>query len=145
MSRERYNRWQGLAIGQMSVAVALISGLSLAGLGAGLTLVQSDTFVRGLTFRRGFAGSMIALLLAALLSWSSVVTRTLDFRLTARKVRKDNDPAYKRSLTFLWIGPRGYGRLTWFLFWSACLGFATGLVLLVVSVALRYSSAFGFS
>jgi hypothetical protein len=101
--------------------------------------------MKGLTFKCGFAGSMLALLLAAVLSCSSVVTRALDFRLTARKVRKDNNPEYNRPLTILGIGPNGFGRFTWFLFWSACLAFATGLLLLAIAVAHRYASAFASS
>lgn len=45
MSDNRYNRWQGLAIAQFSVAVALISALSIAGMGAGLSLLQKDDFM----------------------------------------------------------------------------------------------------
>lgn len=45
MSDTPFNRWQGLAMAQLSVAVALISGLSVAGLGAGLLLLQNDKFV----------------------------------------------------------------------------------------------------
>lgn len=39
MVDDRYNRWQGLGIAQLSVAVALISGLSVAGLSKGNSLM----------------------------------------------------------------------------------------------------------
>jgi len=45
MTDIRYNRWQGLAITQFSVAVALISGLSVASLGIGLSLLQNKEFM----------------------------------------------------------------------------------------------------
>lgn len=44
MSDNRFNRWQGLAIAQLAVAIALVSGLSVAGMGAGLSLLQKRQF-----------------------------------------------------------------------------------------------------
>src|SRR3972149_3211128 len=101
MADDRYNRWQGLGIAQLTVAVALISGLSVAGLGVGLMLLQHEKFVFLLSasFKCVFASALLLLFVAALLSCGAVVTRLLDFRLTARKVRKDTKPNYDRPLT----------------------------------------------
>ena len=99
MADDRYNRWQGLGIAQLSVAVALISGLSVAGLGVGLVLLQNQKFLLSAPFKFIFAASLLLLFLAALLSCVAVITRLLDFRLTARKVRKDAKPDYKKPLT----------------------------------------------
>jgi len=112
MGDERYNRWQGLAIAQLTVAVALISGLSVAGLGVGLSLLQSEKPLASAPSRCAFAVSMLLLLLAALLSCGAVITRLLDFRLTARKVRSDKNPEYKRPLTIFWLGPDTWGQKT---------------------------------
>lgn len=56
MADDRYNRWQGLGIAQLSVAVALISGLSVAGLGVGLVLLQNKEFLLSAPFK-GYRGS----------------------------------------------------------------------------------------
>lgn len=40
----RYVRWQGLAMAQLTLAVVLISGLSVAGLAAGFTLLRENPF-----------------------------------------------------------------------------------------------------
>lgn len=139
MTDTRYIRWQGLAITQFSVAVALISGLSVAGLGLGLTLLQNKEFVLSAILKPYFAASLALLLSAAFLSCGSVVTRTLDFRLTARKVRKSTKPTYDKSLTIFFVGAEGYGGATWRLFWSSCIAFTAGVFLLVVSVGSTYA------
>jgi hypothetical protein len=139
MADSRYNRWQGLAITQLSVAVALISGLSVAGLGVGFSLLQNKDFMPAALLKCAFALSLLLLLFAAFLSCGAVVTRLLDFRLTARKVRKDTHPEYGLPLTMFWFGPGAYGRATWRLFWCSCISFTLGVVLLVVSIAATYS------
>ena len=138
MTDDRYNRWQGLGIAQLSVAVALISGLSVAGLGAGLSLLQNKEFLLT-TPKCIFSASLLLLLIAALLSCRAVITRLLDFRLTARKVRKDMKPTYDKPLTIFWLGSDGYGRATWGLFCGSCLTFLLGVVLLVVSIGVAYA------
>lgn len=139
MADDRYNRWQGLGIAQLSVAVALISGLSVAGLGLGLVLLQNKEFLLSAPFKCTFAASLLLLFVAAFLSCGAVITRLLDFRLTARKVRKDTKPDYDKPLTIFWLGPDAYGRATWGLFWLSCISFTLGVVLLVVSIGATYA------
>ena len=139
MTDPRYIRWQGLAIAQFSVAVALISGLSVAGLGLGLSLLQNKEFLLPAVLRPCFAASLALLLCAAFLSCAAVVTRTLDFRLTARKVRKDTKPTYDKPLTIFRASADDYGSATWRLFWSSCVTFTLGVVLLVASVGGAYA------
>lgn len=138
MADDRYNRWQGLGIAQLSVAIALISGLSVAGLGVGLSLLQKNEFLL-VAPKCVFVASLLLLLIAVLLSCGTVITRLLDFRLTARKVRKDMKPNYDKPLTIFWLGPDGYGRATWGFFWCSCLTFLVGMVLLVVSIGVAYA------
>jgi len=140
MTDIRYNRWQGLAITQFSVAVALISGLSIASLGIGLSLLQNKEFLLPSSLKPYFAASLALLLCAAFFSCGAVVTRTLDFRLTARKVRKDAKSTYDKPLTVFWIGPDGYGRATWRLFWGSCATFTAGVILLFISVGIFYAN-----
>ena len=139
MNHNQYNRWQGLAIAQFSVAVALISGLSVAGLGAGLSLLQNEKFVLNGWWKCAFALSQLFFVIAAFLSCTAVITRLLDFRLTARKVRKDTKPNYDKPLTIFWLGEDAYGRATWGLFSTSCLLFAVGVALLIVSIVTAYA------
>jgi hypothetical protein len=138
MTDNRYTRWQGLGINQLSVAVALISGLSVAGLGAGLSLIQNDKFMPSAFFKCVFAVSLLLLLLAAFFSTSAIITRLLDFRLTARKIRKNERPDYDKPLTIFWLGPNAYGRATWGFFWSACISCMFGVLLLTLSIGTTY-------
>ncbi len=139
MSDTRFNRWQGLAIAQFSVAVALISGLSVAGLGAGLSLLQNDKFLLIGWWKCAFASSQVFFIVAAFLSCAAVITRTLDFRLTARTARKADKPDYAKSLRIFGCDSDGYGRATWRLFWPSCVSLTLGAVLLVVCIGAAYA------
>ena len=139
MSDTRFNRWQGLAIAQFSVAIALISGLSIAGLAAGLALLQNDKFALTGRWRFVFVLSQFFLLLAAFLSSAAVITRLLDFRLTARTVRKERCPDYDRPLIIFGCDSNGYGRATWRLFWPSWFSLIAGVTLLIISIAVAYS------
>ena len=113
MTDERYVRWHGLGIAQMTVAIALVSGLSVAGLGAGLSLMQSEKFVLCQPFKWLFAGSLLALLLAAFAASAAVVSRLLDFRLTARQMRQRQQPGYVKHTKMFFLNSDAYGRITW--------------------------------
>lgn len=138
MTDGRYNRWQGYTISQLSVAIALISGLSVAGLGVGFTLLQNKEFLPTAPYNFMFSRSFVLLAMAAILSCGSVITRLLDFRLTARKIRRDQNPDYRRSLTIFWLGPEFYGRATWGFFWLSCMSFIVGITMLFISIAATF-------
>jgi len=139
MTNSRYNRWQGLAIAQFSVAVALVTVFSGAALGVGLSLLQIKEFPLPPSLHLWFAGSLLLLLFAAFLSCGAVVTRTLDFRLTARTVRNVKSPACPNSLTIFGVSSDGYGHATWRLFWGSCITLFGGVVLLVVCIGNAYA------
>jgi hypothetical protein len=134
----RYNRWQGLAINQLSVAVALISGLSVSGLALALSLLQNKEFVPAGIFRSLFAYSFPTLFLAALLSSAVILSRALDFRLTARRVRKSQVPDYAKPLTIFWLGPEAFGTITWGCFWFACVALLLGVLILCATIVVTY-------
>jgi hypothetical protein len=134
-----YNRWQGLAIAQFSVAIALISALSVAGLGAGLSLLQNEKFPLTGWWKCTFMLSQLFFVIASFLSCAALITRTLDFRLTARKARKNQQADYDRPLTIFCCDSEGYGRATWRLFWPSCGALAAGAVLLILSIGVAYA------
>ena len=129
MASVRYVRWQGLAINQLSIAVGLISGLSAAGIGFGVSQLSSESNISiGLVL-----ASILFLSIAALCSAGAVVTRLLDFRLTTRKVRKDSEPDYDKPLEIFRRNKDEYGRATWRLFWAGQISFLMGFSLLAVA------------
>lgn len=136
-NRARYTRWQGLALAQFSVAIGLLSALAITGLGTGLALVQKQEFLGPLIWKRTFAVSMLLLFVAAGFSFLAVVSRTLDFRLTARVARAATS-ASPKSQTHFWLGPAAYGKVSWACFWISCLTFMSGSVALAFVVGSRY-------
>jgi hypothetical protein len=134
-----FNRWQALAINQLTVAIALISGTSIAGLSVGFSLLQNKDFCLHGGFKLCFAASLLLLLIAAFTSCFSVVTRCLDFRLTARKTRKNAQSSFDRPLTIWGADATRYGKLTWILFWTSLSTEFIGTVFLVVSITVFYS------
>ncbi|MES2311257.1 MAG: hypothetical protein V4566_03085 [Pseudomonadota bacterium] len=133
MADEKFSRWQGLAITQLSVAVALVSGLSVAGLGAGLALLQRPEFAFAGLFKLLFFASQFLLVIAAFCSFATVLSRLIDFRLTARRVRG------KPPLKLLGSDPDPFSACTWWLFWVGCACFFVGATLLVVSIGSVYA------
>ena len=140
MADNRYNRWQALAINQLSVAVALVSGLAISSLALALSLLEHKEFAPGGLFKFLFACSFPTLFASALLSSTAIISRALDFRLTARKVRKSQVPEYARPLRIFWLGPEAYGSITWGCFWSACVALLLGVFMLSASIVAAYAN-----
>lgn len=114
---------------QFTVAIALLSALSISMLGASATIaLNSASQNLGV---HGIALGMSMLLLSAVvfLCLLSTVSRTLDFRLTARKARG------KPCSTMLGLNSNQFGNLSWLCFWSALLLFLGGGLLFAVSLA----------
>lgn len=132
MAAEKFVCWQNLAVTQLSVAVGLLSGLSIAGIGAGLALLQKQDFSLAGPFKAAFAISLLLLVVTAFCSCGAILTRLVDFRLTARKARG------KSPLTIFHRESDEYGHATWRLFWVSCTCFLIGASILVASVASVY-------
>lgn len=90
MGNERFVRWQGQTISQLSTALALFSGLSVGGLGFLLSLLRDASFKPTGILAVLFLLAFLSLLVASISSCAAVVTRLLDFRLTAQKLRNMN-------------------------------------------------------
>lgn len=136
-NRTRYTRWQALALAQFSVAIGLISALAITGLGTGLSLVQNREYMCALSWKRTFLASLLLLSVAAGFSVFTVVSRTLDFRLTARVARAATSASAK-SPTFLGMGPAAFGEVSWACFWTSCLTLLAGSSALAFSIASTY-------
>lgn len=134
-SKLRYVRWQGMAIAQFTIAIALVSTLSVAELGAGLQLLLQSGFGRHGDCTLAFVLSVFLLMLAVGLCLLATISRALDFRLTARKVRGRLD------LKLFALNKGQYGRISWLAFWMGLLVFVFGSFLFVLSVAWHFARA----
>ena len=132
---ERFVRWQGHTMAQMSVVLALLGTLSVGGLGLCFSLLQQASFKPSGGYAAAFLLALLALFIAALSSIAATVTRLLDFRLTARKVRlgEQDEP-----LTYFGTDATGYGKATWRLFWCTAISLCSAVLLLSIAVAKVY-------
>lgn len=126
----RYVRWQGIAMAQFTIAIALLSALSVSMLGASLVLILHEKFPSPGAHGLALGLSMLLLMAVVLLCLFATVSRTLDFRLTARKVRG------KRCLLMFGISSEQFGRISWLCFWTAILLFLGGGLLFATSCGL---------
>lgn len=129
-------RWQGQTIKQLSTAFTVVSGLSLGGLGLCLSLLQKDTFSPKGCYAISFLVAIGCFILASAFSIGAIITRLLDFRLTAQKVRKGE---IEEPLTYFGSDANDYSKATWRLFWLMVVCFSTavaGTVIVIVHVYL---------
>ncbi len=144
MSNDRFIRWQAQTIGQLSTALSLFSGLSVAGLGFLFSLVRESSFNPSGLFAALFIIALLSFLIASLAGSAAVITRLLDFRLTAQKTRKTTE----EPLTLFCTDASGYGRATWRLFWALIIFFVIGVLLSSIVLSSIYLcrtfSAIGF-
>ncbi|HAI94125.1 MAG TPA: hypothetical protein DCM36_05225 [Xanthomonadaceae bacterium] len=121
---------------QFTVAIALISTLSIAAINAGLSLLKIQPVMNIGAHSLCFAISLFLFVLAILLALLATVSRALDFRLTAHKVRGQKD------ITMFGLDDKQYGRISWCLFWSALLALLLGGFLFVLSVCTAFFTQF---
>jgi hypothetical protein len=133
----RFSRWQGRAIDQLTVAIGLISGWSAALLALGVSLLKDGCFQPRPCARAVLIVTMGVLSFSALLGGLAVVCRLIDFRLTMRKVRKQQYPEYDKPLRIFGFDDDAYGKLTWGLFWTSAVSFALASMTFLVNVG-RY-------
>ena len=139
MSNSRYNRWQGLALTQFSVSIALVSGLSVSGIGVALSQRNHVAVLEShIPIRLMLLFAVIAFLCAILLSLSATISRTLDFRLTARKVRSESDKNYSKPLIILGCNSDDFGKITWRFFWGSLIFFAIATLVSALYLGLLF-------
>lgn len=131
---QRFSRWQGRAIDQLTLAIGLISGWSAALLALGVSLLKDWCFHPTPCARTVLIVAMSILTGSALLAGLAVVSRLLDFRLTMRNVRKQEHPDYDKPLRILTLDAEAYGQITWGLFWISLISFAFASMAFVVTV-----------
>lgn len=132
---ERFIRWQGNTMGQMSIVLGLFATLSVGGLGFCFSLLQHSSFKPTGWYAAAFIMTLLSFLVASLSGVAATVTRLLDFRLTARKVRC-GEP--EEPLTFFGTDASGYGKATWHLLWCTSVSLCLAVALLAIVCAKLY-------
>ena len=139
MASERFIRWQAYTISQLTFALNLFLGLSVGLLAFVVTLLRDETFLLTGLPKLAFFLCLFALCISFISGCGAVISRLLDFRFTARKIRSDEkgDPddesgVYRYRSKYL-------GYLTWRLFWTELFSFIIGVLCLIVAVISAYS------
>jgi hypothetical protein len=138
MTNERFVRWQGQTMAQLSTTLTLILGLSVGGLGLSLSLLRQDDFNPTGVYAVLFLVTLATLFLASAAGIAALITRLVDFRLTAMKVRAGSTD---EPLTLFGTDASNYGKATWRLFWSMMVLFALSVfcfAIVISRVYLRY-------
>lgn len=139
MTNERFVRWQGPTLMQLSNALSLLSGLAIAGLGFLFSLLRDKDFSPTGIFAFLFLAALLGFFVASITGVAAAISRLLDFRLTARKIRNGD---ICEPLTFFGTDASGYGRATWRLFWALVVSFLIAIVSASIVISHVYLSAF---
>jgi hypothetical protein len=139
---DRVIRWQKQSIKQLSAAINLFSAMALAALGFSVVFLKEESFRPSTAYAAMYMSSIVCLGLAVILSTAATVTRLLDFRGTAEKVRLGKSNPTSPQIVLVGDKTKGLGRATWRLFWGLVAAFALGVTALVLSLFSVYGAAF---
>jgi hypothetical protein len=135
VTNERFVRWQANTMAQLSTALSLLLGFSVAALGFLFSLLQDKSFTPVGCYALLYLGALAAFFIASLVGIAAVVTRLLDFRLTATKVRSGS---LEEPLTMFGTSASSYGKATWRLFWVLAVSFFVGVLCASVAISRVY-------
>ena len=138
MASDKFIRWQEYRIEQLAFAQNLFLGLSVGALAFGISLVRDEGFFLSGRSKIVFGVGLAALALSIVLGCAAVVSRLLDFRSTAAKIRADEKDDAANEAGVYKNRSEVFGTLTWSLFWLELLSFVIGLVGLTVGLCSRY-------
>lgn len=140
MADTRFNRWQAYSITQLTFAINLVFGLSVGALGFAVSLLRDISFIPSRCYSILFAASLALLGISTLCGIGAVVSRLLDFRYTARKIRHVEESTDGEDAHRLEALTDTLGKATWRLFWALLTLFILGIAGLLVSVFSVYGN-----
>lgn len=132
---EKFIRWQGITITQLSYSINLILTFSVAALGFGVSLLLSEEFNPTSCQAYAYFSSLFLLLASGAFGIWCTINRLRDFRATAKICslkRKDENNSELPDLREL---TKKLGKKTWGIFWWQIGSFSVGILILVLSVA----------
>jgi len=136
--KDRFVRWQGYTISQFTFALNLFLGLAVGTLAFSVTLLKEDSFSLNSCLGNLFLGGLVFLCLSVVSGCCAVVSRLLDFRLTAQKIKDESNGAGEDVLGVYDYKTKLLGRISWRIFWVELTTFALGLTGIVVTIFGKY-------
>jgi len=127
--KERYVRWQNYRITQLSFSINLFLGFAIASLAYAINLKINNA-----------PGVIIVELFCSIYWWSAsfalgvlaMVSRLLDFRYTAIKIKEIKDEDAFNTFMVQWCG-----KITWGAFWVQLISYCVGAYQFINNVGLR--------
>lgn len=135
-------RWQSITIGQLTYAVNLILGFSVATLGFQVVLLLSDKFAPVAWQKCAFGLSLVLLFASVAFGVWVVINRLRDFRATTKAARKREEGANEDAIEPYRVLYRKLGARTWCLFWWQIGTFGFGMFFTVLSILASVSHKF---
>jgi len=132
---DAFIRWQGIAITQMTYAVNLVLGFSVAALGFAVSLLLRSDFVPVSGQKCAFAVGIFSLLVSVALGLWCVINRLRDFRETASIARQVQQGGSDSNIGQLRARSESMGILTWRLLWWQIVSFAIAVLTIVIGVS----------
>jgi hypothetical protein len=132
---EKFIRWQGRAITQLSYSINLILSFSVAAVGFGVSLLLNENYNPTLCQAYAFYTSLLLLLVSVAFGVLCTINRLRDFRATKEitniKRKDENSPELAGLREFT----NKLGNRTWGIFWWQIGTFTAGIFIMVLSVA----------
>ena len=129
--KERFVRWQRLAIDQLGFTLNFILTLTIAALGYIFALLKDKEFIPTRYARYSLILSLVSLAIAAICGMACTINRLRDVQGTARRLRKSVGAPSSRELRIM-------GKRTWKMFYTQLVTFSSGITFLAIALLLTY-------
>jgi len=131
VNKERFIRWQRLALDQLGFTLNFVLTLTIAALGYIFALLKDKEFLPPHFAKCSLILSLVSLAIAAICGMWCTINRLRDVQGTARRIRKTAGAPSSREL-------RVMGKRTWKLFYTQLWTFSLGIAFLGTAVLLTY-------
>lgn len=128
-------RWQSITIAQLTYAVNLVLGFSIAALAFQVTSLLNENLNPASWQKCAFSLSLLSLLTSTGLGIWCVINRLLDFRATKTVARMREEGKSDIEMEPYRALYKRLGKKTWGLFWWQIGTFGVGVLLFVLGVA----------
>ncbi len=139
-SNDRFVRWQQNLREQVSFTNNLFIIISIGIAGFFFNLITQQDFIIGCENKFVFRSGIVLLIISILLGTLTNISRTIDFRLTLKKIKKELESGNNLDNLKYWI--KTFGNITWCLFYSQMIVLVFSLILLGISFYRIYSFKF---
>ena len=131
IDRERYIRWQNYRITQLSFSINLFLTFGVASIGFWTKLIMDDNFIIHGTEKSHFYYAFYWLSSSIGSGVFATITRLIDFRYTAFKIRKKYKGSKSKLVNFI---AKYVGHLTWIFFGVQTGSLTIGIFFLLESI-----------